>query len=699
MARKESVFTFQHLDDEYLEVEITEEQFQLAQRIQKMRLGDVKSVAAARKHISQHYGFAEFSARELVESFFNPTKLQHKSFDYDQQIEAQSDIFFHFYMTLASCACNESTCTQGVDSGCPIFRDPEAMNMMLKAITTHSDDGKYTLKMKIRSKDNEGLNLNTFMGAADLWYGKIPLPFQADDCGEHAACTNQCTYAAPSSTPTLAATYPTKKKKAEGVLVNTFDSLFSQLSVMLGYFENKFMPRQQTLQEPVVIIGAGPAGIAAAIAVHQRGGKAIIYDASDQFGGGAKWAVTSDKTDKRVFHYLESLFEQAGIEIHKNTIIGPIPEKQKPGKQYITFSELKEKHHGFIMGPGVLDRARKLGIAQEDNPYIVDSMDLLEPMSKYNDELKAALRAKKASVRDFDELQFIKDYMRDKPFTFEVNGMVVNPKDFHNVIIGFGDTSKDNVRMLLMILSSGDPNALEGGLNWYARRVGEEGEHQWGQHKVPLQQLPELQMLELAHELGGAVSIEFLRTLEGINEGSNREIASLTLGVREVTNPALTKYQPDAAKYRMGTTEDVIFPDNKPIMIYRAVSFEPEKPSPLLEEAKLVQDGRVVPHKDFYTKQPGIMIAGDAAGGGTVVEATQHGYVAGTLLFDFLLQAGKKEQEFEALWEKTRAQPVDRAMIITDRPGKEDAACVLKILNAALLQKGKPPINHSAIRS
>lgn len=79
------------------------------------------------------------------------------------------------------------------------------------------------------------------------------------------------------------------------------------------------IPTSAANPKQVVVIGAGPSGMEAALIAAQRGHKVALYDSADKLGGRMQFARGVKGDHERfedLFHYYEVQLEKAGVEIH-----------------------------------------------------------------------------------------------------------------------------------------------------------------------------------------------------------------------------------------------------------------------------------------------------------------------------------------------------------------------------------------------
>ena len=134
-------------------------------------------------------------------------------------------------------------------------------------------------------------------------------------------------------------------------------------------FENGWVkpiaPRAATGQS-IGIIGAGPAGLAAADMLRRAGHDVHVYDRYDRTGGLLVYGIPNFKLDKKVVARRDQLLRDGGIHFHLNTSIGTD----------ISFDDLRKKHDAIIIATGVY-KPRPLDIPEHDLGHIVPALDYL----------------------------------------------------------------------------------------------------------------------------------------------------------------------------------------------------------------------------------------------------------------------------------------------------------------------------------
>ena len=164
---------------------------------------------------------------------------------------------------------------------------------------------------------------------------------------------------------------------------------------------------EKELKESVGIIGAGPAGLAAAEQLRQKGYQITIYDRYDRAGGLLIYGIPNFKLEKSSVQRRTKLYQDSGIRFVQNFEVG----------KDSTLEELKEKHDAVLISTGVY-KAREIDIPGKGLKNIFPAMQFLTASNK---------KGLGDKVPDFD------------------NGML-NAEGKNVVVIGGGDTAMDCVR-------------------------------------------------------------------------------------------------------------------------------------------------------------------------------------------------------------------------------------------------------------
>ena len=157
----------------------------------------------------------------------------------------------------------------------------------------------------------------------------------------------------------------------------------------------------------VGIVGAGPAGLAAADVLRRKGYRVTIYDRYDRVGGLLIYGIPGFKLEKDIVLRRAELLKAGGIDFIMNCEIG----------RDISFAELREKHEAILIATGVY-KAREIKIPGVGLDGVVPALDFLTASNR-------------KSLGD-DVVEF--------------DSGVLNAENKNVVVIGGGDTAMDCVR-------------------------------------------------------------------------------------------------------------------------------------------------------------------------------------------------------------------------------------------------------------
>jgi len=159
--------------------------------------------------------------------------------------------------------------------------------------------------------------------------------------------------------------------------------------------------------QSVGIIGAGPAGLAAAEQLRKLGYQITIYDRYDRAGGLMIYGIPNFKLEKFVVERRTKLLEEGGIKFVQNFEVG----------KDATLEQLRKKHDALLIATGVY-KAREIDLPGKDLGNIFPAMEFLTASNKKG--------------------------LGDKVELFD-NG-TLNAEGKNIVVIGGGDTAMDCVR-------------------------------------------------------------------------------------------------------------------------------------------------------------------------------------------------------------------------------------------------------------
>ena len=159
--------------------------------------------------------------------------------------------------------------------------------------------------------------------------------------------------------------------------------------------------------QSVGVIGAGPAGLAAAEQLRKDGYQITVYDRYDRAGGLLIYGIPNFKLEKHVVERRTKLLKDGGIKFVQNFEVG----------KDATLEQLRKKHDAILIATGVY-KPREIDLPGNDLENIFPAMDFLTASNKKG--------------------------LGDKVELFDKGVLNAEGKDV--VVIGGGDTAMDCVR-------------------------------------------------------------------------------------------------------------------------------------------------------------------------------------------------------------------------------------------------------------
>ena len=125
--------------------------------------------------------------------------------------------------------------------------------------------------------------------------------------------------------------------------------------------------------ESVGIIGAGPAGLAAADVLRRAGVQVTIYDRYDRAGGLLTYGIPGFKLEKEVVERRNAQLAEGGVTFKLDCNVG----------EDISFEDLRKSHDAVLIGTGVY-KSRDLGGPGAGLNGIVKAIDYLTASNRQN---------------------------------------------------------------------------------------------------------------------------------------------------------------------------------------------------------------------------------------------------------------------------------------------------------------------------
>jgi len=122
-------------------------------------------------------------------------------------------------------------------------------------------------------------------------------------------------------------------------------------------FKHKLERKSSEMEgKRIVVIGAGPAGIAATVWLFEMGADVHLYDANPRMGGVLRYGIPAFRLDKKYCDAYEKMFADAGVAFHGGVEVG----------QDVTLKALSAEYDAVLVAAGAESPAT-LGIPGEEH--------------------------------------------------------------------------------------------------------------------------------------------------------------------------------------------------------------------------------------------------------------------------------------------------------------------------------------------
>jgi glutamate synthase (NADPH/NADH) small chain len=195
------------------------------------------------------------------------------------------------------------------------------------------------------------------------------------------------------------------EKGFESVTIGAVEKYITDTAWEKGWVKPPTPVRERP--QSIGIIGAGPAGMAAAERLRTQGYQVTVYDRHDRAGGLMIYGIPNFKLEKEVVVRRWQQYVMGGIQFRLNTVVG----------RDITLDALRDQHDAVLVATGVY-KARDIDCPGADLPGVVAALDYL-------------IASNRKGLGD------------DVP---AFDSGTLNAAGRHVVVIGGGDTAMDCVR-------------------------------------------------------------------------------------------------------------------------------------------------------------------------------------------------------------------------------------------------------------
>jgi len=134
----------------------------------------------------------------------------------------------------------------------------------------------------------------------------------------------------------------------------------------------KTKTRAPTLKkEKVAVIGAGPAGLTAAVELAKKGYSVTVFESSSSPGGMLKQCIPEHRLPKAILDAETEQIKQLGVEIIVNTQLG----------RNLSFERLLQDNFKAVFISTGAHKSRKLGLEGEDLGGVVQALEFLQDVN------------------------------------------------------------------------------------------------------------------------------------------------------------------------------------------------------------------------------------------------------------------------------------------------------------------------------
>jgi len=158
-------------------------------------------------------------------------------------------------------------------------------------------------------------------------------------------------------------------------------------------------PQPATIKtgKKVAVVGAGPAGMAAAQQLARAGHEVTLFEKNDRVGGLLRYGIPDFKMEKSHIDRRVEQLKAEGVSIRTSVLVGELPKDSKVtnwAKETVSAEALRAEFDAVLLTGGS-EQSRDLPVPGRDLDGIHFAMEFLPQQNKVNagDKLKGQLRA------------------------------------------------------------------------------------------------------------------------------------------------------------------------------------------------------------------------------------------------------------------------------------------------------------------
>ena len=138
--------------------------------------------------------------------------------------------------------------------------------------------------------------------------------------------------------------------------------------ISAAYLDRLRLTRPEPCGKRAAVIGAGPAGIVAALLLAQAGVDVTLFDQNNHIGGVMRYGIPAFRLPKDVLDRYQQLLESLGVRVRHNTSIG---------ESLLIADLFRDGYDAVFVGTGTW-RAQTLGVSGEAGGNVLFGLDYLK---------------------------------------------------------------------------------------------------------------------------------------------------------------------------------------------------------------------------------------------------------------------------------------------------------------------------------